>query len=227
MRATADTQVYLDLSHLPAARVRDRFPGLAALCRHYGLDIARDPIPVRPAAHYHVGGVRVDLRGRSSLPGLWAAGECACSEFHGANRLGSNSLLEGLVFGVRAARDAIRQRLPQPDVRALRHRFPPSTVPELDLADIRASLRSLMWREVGVERDAQGLTRALETISSWKRYVMAREFGDSAGWELQNMLTVSELVAKTALAREESRGTHFRTDFPETDDVKWKRHLVV
>ncbi|MEK7469404.1 MAG: L-aspartate oxidase [Planctomycetota bacterium] len=242
MRATSDTQVYLDLTHLPATKIRERFPGLAKLCRSFGLDIARDPIPVRPAAHYMVGGVKTDLRGRTSLPGLWAAGECGCAEFHGANRLGSNSLLEGLVTGVRAANDALRQTGGQAGRRAggpasrrnaaisLTANDSQSTgegLPPVDVVDLRASLKALMWREVGVERDGDGLRRALQTIDFWKKYVLPREFSTVAGWELQNMLTVSGIVAKCALARDESRGTHYRTDFPETDDKKWKRHQVV
>jgi L-aspartate oxidase len=238
MRATNDTQVYLDLTHLPAVKIRERFPGLAKLCRSFGLDIARDPIPVRPAAHYMVGGIRTDLLGRTSLHGLWAAGECGCAEFHGANRLGSNSLLEGLVTGVRAANDALRQIGGQAGGRASQGAAALSSIsnhtqtagdglPPVDVVDLRASLKALMWREVGVERDGDGLRRAIQAIDFWKKYVLVREFSSVAGWELQNMLTVSGIIAKCALARDESRGTHFRTDFPETDDKKWKRHQVV
>jgi L-aspartate oxidase len=176
-----------------------------------------------------VGGVRTDLRGRTTLPGLWAAGECACAEFHGANRLGSNSLLEGLVFGVRAAGDALRRMAAPAAISGIswRGQIEPDGQPPVDIDDLRASLRSLMWREVGVERDREGLERAIQAIDFWKRYVLPRRFASVAGWELQNMLTVAGLVARCALAREESRGTHFRTDFPETDDSKWKRHQVV
>ncbi|MCC6738696.1 MAG: L-aspartate oxidase [Planctomycetia bacterium] len=229
MRATDDTQVYLDLTHLPSAKVRDRFPGLAALCRSFGLDIARDPIPVRPAAHYMVGGVKTDLCGRTSLPGLWAAGECGCAEFHGANRLGSNSLLEGLVTGVRAANDAVRQPKPPPPLASLHSaaQTPPPADAPVDVVDLRAALKALMWREAGVERDAEGLQRAIRAIDFWKSYVLPREFRSVAAWELQNMLTVAGIIAKCALARDESRGTHFRTDFPETDDRRWRRHQVV
>ncbi|MBI2921049.1 MAG: L-aspartate oxidase [Planctomycetes bacterium] len=231
MRETDDTQVYLDLSHLPAARVRERFPGLAELCRTYGIDIAKDPIPVRPAAHYMVGGVRADMNGRTNLPGLWAAGECACAEFHGANRLGSNSLLEGLVFGSRAAVDALRQwpkgAMASPGHFSYDGPLASSSEPPVDVADVRASLKALMWREVGVERDAEGLRRGLEAIEFWKSYILTRQFPDAAGWELQNMLILCGLIAGCALARDESRGTHYRTDHPETDDARWKRHQVV
>ncbi|MCE9581923.1 MAG: L-aspartate oxidase [Planctomycetes bacterium] len=229
MRATNDTQVYLDLSHLPSTKIRARFPGLSALCRSFGLDIAKDAIPVRPAAHYMVGGVKTDLLGRTSLPGLWAAGECGCEEFHGANRLGSNSLLEGLVTGVRAANDALRQLGKPPVLSALlcHSQSAPDSQPPVDTVDLRSSLKALMWREVGVERDGDGLKRAIQTIDFWKRYVLPREFNSVPGWELQNMLTVSGIIARCALSREESRGTHYRTDFPETDDAHWKRHQVV
>jgi len=230
MARTRHPCVYLDLSHLDAATVRRRFPGIEHLCRGFDLDIARDPIPVRPGAHYMIGGVTVDHDARTTLPGLWAAGEVTSSGLHGANRLASNSLLEGLVHGARAAEDIAeslaaggRRRLEVPPVEAVI--YPESREP-LDLADIRESLRSLMWRSVGIIRDARGLTEAADQVDFWCRYVLGHVFHDPAGWTLQNMLTVSRLMISAARTREESRGVHTRSDFPAADPA-WNRHVTL
>ena len=229
MEQTRHPNVYLDLTHLDADRVRARFPGIAALCEQFGLDITQDRIPVRPGAHYMLGGVTVDMQGRTTLPGLWAAGEVTASGLHGANRLASNSLLEALVFGTRAGEAASREAVGLDDsFRALPLDNPvvePSSEP-LDLADIRNSLKSLMWRNVGVRRDGNGLGEAAENIERWCRYVLARQFSDPTGWELQNMLSVARLMIQAALARTETRGCHVRTDFAQTDDAHWLEHLA-
>jgi len=230
MEKTRSPSVFLDLSHLHAEHVRKRFPGIARTCAEFGIDIATDPIPVRPGAHYMIGGVTVDRDGRTTLPGLWAAGEVTSSGLHGANRLASNSLLEGLVFGERAGAGASAAALEEGDsYRAipLENAALPEAAEPLDLADIRNSLKSLMWRAAGVKSSAAQLVPALETIERWCRYVLSRQLGDAAGWELQNMLTVASLMVKADLAREESRGVHLRTDFPETDDLHWRRHLTM
>ena len=229
MEKTRHPNVYLDLGHLDADFVRKRFPGIAEACAKFGLDITRDPFRVRPGAHYLIGGLTVDLEGRTTVPGLWAAGEVTSSGLHGANRLASNSLLEGLVYGAHAGRAAASAAADMPDdYRAARLENPPLTHPTvpLDLADIRNSLKSLMWRAVGVQRDREPLEDAAETIDNWCRYVLARQFADLAGWELQNMLTVSRIMVAAATAREESRGVHLRTDFPRPDDEHWLRHLA-
>jgi L-aspartate oxidase len=213
---------------LDAKYVRSRFPGIAATCAEFGLDITRDWIPVRPGAHYMVGGVTIDLEGRTTLPGLWAAGECTSSGLHGANRLASNSLLEGLVFGAHAGAGAAREAAAEADdLRALRISNPPleDGTELLDLADIRNSLKSLVWRTAGVERDRANLLEAAETIDRWCGYVLARQFTDASGWELQNMLTVARIIVEAALARQETRGVHLRTDFPNRDDIHWKRRI--
>lgn len=228
MEKTRHPNVYLDLSHLDPLRVRARFPGIAAVCAEFGLDITRDRIPVRPGAHYMVGGVTVDLAGRTCVPGLWAAGEVTSSGLHGANRLASNSLLEALVYGAHAGEGASRAALEIPDdFRALSLANPPiHESPEpLDLADIRNSLKSLMWRNVGVRRDKTGLTEAAETIDRWCGYVLRRQFATSDGWQLQNMLAVARLIVQAALEREETRGVHLRVDFPLTDNERWRRHI--
>ena len=229
MERTRHPNVYLDLTHLDPDAVRARFPGIAATCAEFALDITRDWIPVRPGAHYMVGGATVDVEGRTSVPGLWAAGECTSSGLHGANRLASNSLLEGLVFGAHAGAGAAREAAKlEDDFRGL----PLANAPlddgaeVLDLADIRNSLKSLVWRSAGVRRERSRLLEAADNIDRLCNYVLARQFTDTSGWELQNMLTVARIVIEAALTREETRGVHYRTDFPETDDAHWKRRIA-
>jgi L-aspartate oxidase len=175
-----------------------------------------------------MGGISVDPQGRTTLPGLWAAGEAAASSLHGANRLASNSLLEALVYGASAGQCASAAAAERDDdFSALRLENPAveSTGEPLNLDDIRNALKSLMWRNVGVRRDAEGLAEADQNINHWCRYVLARQFADPTGWELQNMLCVARLMIRAALEREESRGAHVRTDFPALDDQRWNRHL--
>jgi L-aspartate oxidase len=235
MDKTSQSNVYLDVRHLDADHVRRRFPMIDRVCREFGLDITTDLIPVRPGAHYMIGGVQIDTEGRSSIAGLWAAGEVTSSGLHGANRLGSNSLLEGLVFGRRAGQGAGRAAAGMPDSLAV----PPvrteadvaSSVrraePDdgLNLSDIRNALKSLMGRRVGIRRDAAGLEDALHNVDFWCRYVLHRRFDTPEGWELQNMLTVAQLMIRSALQRRETRGVHYRSDFPDSDDARWLRHV--
>ncbi|ADV63733.1 L-aspartate oxidase [Isosphaera pallida ATCC 43644] len=248
MAETRHPCVYLDLSHLDAAYLRNRFPGIDAICRRFDLDFTKDPIPVRPGAHYMLGGVTVDLNGRTTLPGLWAAGEVTSSGLHGANRLASNSLLEGLVFGARAARDIAAELARSPrgplvvpsvdgldplhvrEVQPASPGFSPADPAPadpnglgLDLTDIRESLRALMGREVGIARDAEGLQEARRQVEFWSRYVLPIVFDQPEGWTLQNMLIVAQLMIASASAREESRGVHYRTDFPKPSDTWLKR----
>jgi len=229
MEKTRYPNVYLDLSHLEPAFVRGRFPGIAATCAKFGIDITRDRIPVRPGAHYMIGGLTVDLEGRTSLQGLWAAGEVTSSGLHGANRLASNSLLEGLVYGRHAGQGASTAAASQDDdFRALPLSNAPIAEPDesLDLSDIRNTLKSLMWRSVGVRRTEQDLREALRSVEHWQKYVLVRQFCDPEGWELQNMLTVARVIVRAALQRQESRGVHYRCDFPQADNETWKRRLV-
>lgn len=225
MEKTHHPCVYLDLSHLDAEKVRERFPGIARRCREFGIDIAVDRVPVRPGAHYMIGGVKVDLDGRTTLPGLWGAGEVTSSGLHGANRLASNSLLEGLVFGARAGQSASAAALAEPDGYAALPLENPQVVPpseHLDLQDVRNSLKSLVWRAAGVRRNGEQLAAAARTIDAWQRYALTQQFADPDGWELQNMLTVARVVIAAALRREESRGVHLRSDFPCQDDQHWR-----
>ncbi len=228
MEKTRHPCVYLDLSHLDPKFVRERFPGISAACAKFGIDITTDKIPVRPGAHYMIGGVTVDERGRTTLPGLWAAGEVTSSGLHGANRLASNSLLEGLVYGAHAGENASREAAQTNDsFHALPIENPPrdDSGEPLDLVDIRNSLQSLMWRAAGVRRNSQQLTDAAHTIDNWRRYVLDRQFDEPHGWELQNLLTVARVMVAAALARDETRGVHLRTDFPDTDDGRWQQHM--
>ena len=228
MEKTRHPNVYLDMTHLDPQRVMSRFPGIAVICAEFDLDITRDRIPVRPGAHYMMGGVTVDRDGRTTLPGLWAAGEVTSSGLHGANRLASNSLLEALVYGAHAGEEASRAATAvRDDFFALPIENPrvDSIGEPLNLDDIRNALKSLMWRNVGVRRDGEGLAEARETVKHWCRYVLARQFNDPGGWELQNMICIARLMIEAALERAESRGAHVRTDCPAVDEAGWNRHI--
>jgi|SRR5579883_141161 len=231
MEKTQHPNVYLDLSHLDPAMVLNRFPGINRVCKSFGLDITKDRVPVRPGAHYMIGGVTVDMQGRTTVSGLWAAGEVTSSGLHGANRLASNSLIEGLVYGTlcgRGVAEAIRERPQDMTALPLRSVIPPAEPDaRLDIADLTASLRSLMVRKMGIVRDRGRLLEAKEDLRFWCRYALSREFDGKPGWELQNMLTIARLMVAGALAREESRGTHFRSDFPAREDSRWgQRHVA-
>lgn len=224
LAGSPDAVVYLDLTHLPAERVRMRFPRIYKTCMDYNIDIATDLIPIRPAAHYAMGGVKTDLDGRTSLPGLYAAGECACTGVHGANRLASNSLLEGLVYGARAARTLSDERVK------------PSSLPDpvepladspdsLEQADyVRQQVQSIMWRDVGVVREGNRLRSAIAELEALREKVPARTARKA--WEAANVLETGLLIARSALAREESRGAHYRTDFPEKREMFLKHSMV-
>lgn len=219
--------VYLDARHFPPGHFAARFPGLHRLCRDFDIEPERDFIPVRPTAHYTVGGVVTDAQGRTAVEGLLAAGEVASTGLHGANRLASNSLLEGLVFGARAgalaaqrAQAAPRAESPPP----LSHLLPRSARTELDLEDVLHSLRSVMSRNAAIERSGDRLRETLEIIELWSRYVMDKVFDTPAAWETQNLLTVAYCITASAATRCESRGVHYRTDYP-SPDPQWRRHV--
>ncbi len=230
MQKTDHTNVYIDVRHIPRKRLYARFPRIREICASFGIDIAKDLIPVRPSAHYMIGGIKADRFSRTTIKQLYACGEVACTGMHGANRLGSNSLLEGLVTGYMAGTDACksiqktrRELLPYP----IRESIGGSKISWLDLNDIRNSLKSLMWRDAGIERDERHLLEAEEMIEMWCSYVMDKEFAHPVGWELQNMLIVSRLIVVSARKRKESRGVHHRTDYPKTDNIHWKKHIVI
>ncbi len=228
MLKTNSTHVFLDIRHFDKDYFAKRFPLISELVASFDIDISKDLIPVRPSAHYMVGGVKTDSLARTNIANLFACGEVASTGLHGANRLGSNSLLEGLVFGRIAGRQAVRQYKQTNGtvgLRKFRYDIPQSDRSRLDTADVLNSLRSLMWRNVGIIRFAKPLAEAQEIISFWQRYVLDKVFDSPAGWECQNMLTICLLMAKAAEMRTESRGTHFRGDWPETDDAKFKTHI--
>lgn len=227
MKLTASPCVHLDVRHFAPGRFAARFPNIARLCRDFDLDPAVDLIPVRPAAHYTVGGVVTDRAGQTTLPGLMACGETASSGLHGANRLASNSLLEGLVFGRRCGRLAAERQAGAPRIDRplpVSHLLPPSARTELDLEDVTHSLRSVMSRNVAIERSGDRLRETIEIIEFWSRYVMDKVFDTPAAWETQNLLTVALGIATGAAARCESRGVHYRSDFPATSDA-WRCHI--
>jgi L-aspartate oxidase len=219
-------RVFLTLAHLDPDYVARRFPTIAAMCAEAGLNLARDPIPVGPAAHYVMGGVETDEWGRTSVPRLYAAGEVACTGLHGANRLASNSLLEGLVFGARAA-DAMQQppaaaALKKDHVMAdgpllMAHSHGPSVPSEVD------AIRDVMWRKAGLFRTREGLS---EAVGALQRMTVTARPATVEQWRLHNLVTIARLIAAAALRREESRGGHFREDFPQRDDRRWRIHLV-
>jgi L-aspartate oxidase len=235
--------VFLTLAHLDASFVRHRFPMITEMCRRIGVDLASDPIPVGPAAHYLMGGIDTDTWGRTSIPGLFAAGETACTGVHGANRLASNSLLEGLVFGARAA---IAMGQP-PQAAALRSdrkaahgersnqtldgdsekrpagRTKSGASGTLTTADVR----DLMWQSVGLFRRGPALLDAVRQLDAAYEFEHSRlADATDASWRRLNLLTVARLIAQAALRRLESRGAHFREDYPARDDQRWKFHVV-
>ncbi|MCE2882657.1 MAG: L-aspartate oxidase [Planctomycetaceae bacterium] len=212
---TQDPCVYLDARHLGSAAFEARFPGLFKLLAGYGIDPGAALIPVMPAAHYTIGGIWSDLDGRTNVPGLFTAGESACNGLHGANRLASNSLLEGLVFGRRAGTAAATTAVPPRGNMRIVSDIRPSDKGELDLVDVRSSLRSAMWRNVGMVRTSNRLVDALDMIHFWCRYSLDKIFDDPAGWEIQNMLSCAAIATAAAHARAESRGAHVRSDFPK------------
>ncbi|MFT4592863.1 MAG: L-aspartate oxidase [Phycisphaerales bacterium] len=227
MIETNDTNVYLDLSSVDGDPHK-LFPGISKMCGFFGIDIAKDPVPVRPGAHYMIGGVQVDHDGRTSIPGVWAVGECASSGLHGANRMGSNSLLEGMVLGEAAGRNAAllskSAKRPRPS-RILRRELDdaPHGI-ELGISDLIYSMKSLMWRQVGLERNEEQLSEALAHLSFWFDAVRKLAPAEPRAWELVNMLTVANLATLGARDRKESRGVHYRTDFVNEDTPK---HTII
>ena len=221
MRRTGTREVFLDMTSMDEEFLKHRFPKIYEVCQSYGLNIATDMLPVSPASHYCMGGIRTDLWGRSTVPGLYAAGEVTCTGVHGANRLASNSLLEGLVFGARAGKAAAED--------SSRFQVPGSTIssiqlgtlnlePETQIATaVKKRIKRVMWERVGILRDKDSLRRAL------------KEFGQIASGNLgtssRNFVTLARLVATAALWREESRGGHFRTDFPQQHE-EWRIHSI-
>ena len=218
--------VFLTMSHLDPAYVRGRFPTITRVCREAGFDLATDRIPVSPAAHYLMGGVETDLHGRTSVDGLFAAGEAACTGLHGANRLASNSLLEGLVFGARAS-EAMKGPMVHASWAAPAEHYCQKSVHET--APSASDVRDLMWQQAGLVRSDASLRPAVVQLSAWRAAIATARDRTPADRELRrvaSLVTVGLLIARAALRREESRGGHYREDFPQRDDIHWQRHVA-
>lgn len=222
--SAAEPVVYLDLTHLDADHIKSRFPRIFSTCMQHNIDITTDLIPIRPAAHYAMGGIRSDCDGRTSLPGLYGAGEAAATGVHGANRLASNSLLEGLVFGARAGEKMRNERTSakpaSPQRRAVSNGpISPNT------EDTIREIQDLMWRDAGIVRTAGGLKKAIEQLRGMTDRVGHPH--SRRAFEARNLHILGLLVARCALAREESRGAHYRLDFPAHNDAKYLKHSVM
>ena len=219
--------VFLTMAHLDADYIRNRFPTIMHACRRAGFDLATDRIPVSPAAHYVMGGVETDLCGRTSIDDLFAAGEAACTGVHGANRLASNSLLEGLVFGARAA-----ETMKASPVKATLTAEPGGIVTTpLSSASVPSAsdVRDVMWRDAGLVRSRSGLAPLVDQLAAWRAAVSKARSATPGDRELRrvaSLVTVGLLIARAALRREESRGGHFREDFPQRDDIHWQRRIA-
>jgi len=227
MQKTKARHVYLDVTHLGAPFLKERFPTIYSTCLRYDIDISEEWIPVSPSAHYFMGGVKTNLYGASNLAGLFVAGEVACSGVHGANRLASNSLLEGLVFGFRAAKAAANYATVEAPVHPIPfsyHRTPSSrNMSEQDVEKLRNSLRRLMWTKVGLIRTKDSLKKALEQLQQWSRKLHVPPI-NRTGLETQNMVQVGLCVTEAALWRTNSVGAHFREDIPFFKGLEWKAH---
>lgn len=243
MRKTHSDRVFLDVTHLPPSLITTRFPHIYRFCWEHGLDITRGLIPVAPAAHYLMGGVRVNNWGETTVSRLFAAGEVACTGVHGANRLASNSLLESIVFGKRivqrtgmisscqgsqkeehsetrrGADSLLATELKPPVYRTLVEREPRADAPTVNLPN----LQSLMWEKVGIIRSGDGLREAASILATWQGHLPHPS--DRPTYELNNLVLCGRLIAEAALLREESRGAHYRTDFPQTSP-QWQRHII-
>ncbi len=227
MQLTKARHVYLDVTHLDSTFLKKRFPTIYATCLRYDIDITEEWIPVSPSAHYFMGGVKTDLEGATNIPGLFAAGEVACTGVHGANRLASNSLLEGLVFGFRSARAAAHFSQAHPLPKKLKG---PSPQPKFrnalstqDIEKLRNSLRRLMWTKVGLVRTAESLRKAREQLQQWEQKLSLAP-QNRTGLETRNMVHVGQTIVEAALWRTNSVGAHFRGDFPGHNGAKWKMH---
>lgn len=240
MQRTKVPEVYLDLTALDPRYLKKRFPNIYKTCLDYKIDITRDLIPVRPSAHYAMGGVRTDYVGRTNREGLYACGEVACTGLHGANRLASNSLLEGVVFGARAGK-AVLENLSSSASTNFKKKtemaFPgwnftltSARVGKSRYVDclerLRQELRKLMWEKVGIIRSRDSLEKARDQLKVWE-HLEGESLFTREELEVRNMFIVARAITQTALKREESRGAHYRKDFPFRDDIHWKKHIVI
>jgi L-aspartate oxidase len=226
MGKTRADHVFIDVTHQPAKFTAARFPQIYHYCLKHGLDMAKDMIPVAPAAHYMIGGIRVNTWGETSLPGLFAAGEVACTGVHGANRLASNSLLEVLVFGKRIIERSVKGNKPgknEPDknVSSVVRQEPSG---QGGPPPGRSALQQLLWESAGIVRNGAGLERARSILAGWQECLAEPQ--DRPSWELLNLVITGRLMTESALMRLESRGAHYRTDYPDRDP-EWIKHIVL
>ncbi|NMB95930.1 MAG: L-aspartate oxidase [Clostridiaceae bacterium] len=229
MKKTCTDHVYLDITFKGRDYLEKRFPNIYKTCMGYGIDISKDYIPVAPAEHYCMGGIRTDVHGRTNIKGLYSCGEAACTGIHGANRLASNSLLEGLVFGhkigveIDGYLEVKKGKKPEYQVKYSTDRVRK----EISKQDIRDNIRTIMDTYVGIIRDKEGLEKAAEQIKSYHNLLRNMRNSSFIDWELQNMVLLSGLVIKSALQREESRGAHYRSDFSQPNNEAWKKNIIV
>jgi L-aspartate oxidase len=224
MRRTGDEACFLDVGPIGLDVILKQFPGFAALCERYGIEIPASWVPVRPGPHYAIGGVAADIDCNTSLPGLFAVGEAGANGFHGANRLASNSLLEGVVMGRHVARRLASMRLDPPKAVALSHTTESAPRP-LDFVDLKNTFRSLMLRHMGVERNEAGMIQLGRRIGGWRKLLDTTRLHGRKQWELANMLQVAAIMTESARFRRESRGVHWRSDYPSADPALEQRHV--
>lgn len=228
MQSTGFPCVYLDITHLSPDFIQRRFPTISQTCQHYGLDITKDLIPVRSGAHFMMGGIRTNLHAETNINGLYACGEVACTGVHGANRLASNSLLECIVFGFRSAQSAVKyvQRFDNENLEKVQDRTENSddVTDSIDVESGKEKIQQLMWENVGILRSEATLQAAHDILRDMNQI---RSWSSMAGFEFQNMLNVANLITEAAIIRRESRGAHYREDYPDRDDVHWKKHIVL
>ncbi|BBH23324.1 L-aspartate oxidase [Paenibacillus baekrokdamisoli] len=227
MEATKSTFVYIDVTHESADMVKHRFPNIYEFCLTYGLDLTSDWIPVAPAAHYMMGGVKTDLQGETNLTRLFACGECSSTGVHGANRLASNSLSEAIVFGRRIVErintlEPVSPTASMPRISSLER----TGTPMQAVVEKRLKLQKIMVRYAGLKRDAHGLNKGLEELKR-QLPIFYSELTKREEFEFANLLTCALLTSQAALLREESRGAHYREDFPDRDDLVWRKHSVL
>jgi L-aspartate oxidase len=229
MQQTGSKHVYLDITFKGRKYLESRFPNIFKTCLSYGIDMSKDYIPVAPAEHYCMGGIRTDIYGRTNIKGFYACGEAACNGIHGANRLASNSLLEGLVFGSKIAgeiKNIIKKENLGKELKFFGSFLQKRVKKDIGRERIRADIQKTMHDYVGIIRNREGLLQAKDKIDNYCRLLSDMKNESMEDFELQNMALLSRLVIESALEREESRGAHYRSDFSKTDNINWKRHII-
>ena len=228
MKKTGSDRVFIDITHLPPQVTTTRFPHIYRFCLDHGLDITKGLVPVAPAAHYMMGGIKTDSWGETNIAGLFAAGETACTGVHGANRLASNSLLEALVFSKRIIQKNIKEAKTEASITSqgveVRHSLSQRQVPKTVPAPSLSALQQILWDKVGITRNRKNLSEAADILAAWQKSLPQPT--DRPSYELSNLVLTGRLVTETALFREESRGAHFRSDFPQSSP-QWQHHIVL